>query len=87
MFLVPAQYMVDADSTSYKIPVFDEAAQTKPKEKSTEKPKSLLSLAESKGLSRNDLLKIGESLGLNIDAELTSDERKLLYAHLNKIAD
>lgn len=58
MFLIPAQYMTDADSTSPKIPPFEEPQEIKSKDK----PKSLLAMAESKGLSRNDLLKIGESL-------------------------
>lgn len=70
MFLIPAQYMPDADSTSVKINPFQDNKSV---------PKSLLAFAESKGVSRVELAKIGQELGLDIDAELASDSRKLLY--------
>jgi len=76
MFLIPTQYDIDADSTSYKILPFEEPT--------NEKPKTLLAFAESKGLSRNDLLKVGESLGINVDSELSPEDRKKIYAAILK---
>lgn len=79
MFLIPAQYMPDADSNSIKITPFN-----KPNQDKVDAPKSLLAFAESRGLTRNELAKIGEELGLDIDAELSSDSRKLLYQAILK---
>lgn len=78
-FLIPTLGDVDADSTSYKIPPFEEPPQSEPK------PKSLLAFAESKGLTRADLLKIGEKLGLNPEADLSPEDRKKIYKEIEKV--
>lgn len=77
MFLIPTiPYDTDADFTSPIVTPFEE------------KPKTLLSLAESKGLSHDDLRAIGLKIGLIDGGELNSDDRKKLYEHIaNKTKD
>lgn len=79
MFLIPAQYMPDADSTSIKIIPFDDLYT----ENNVGSAKSLLAFAESKGVSRVELAKIGQELGINTDAELSAQDRKKLFQKLS----
>ena len=76
MFLIPTtSFDVDADFNTLSIQPFDE----------TTKPKGLLSLAESKSLTRNDLLEIGKKLNINTEKGLSSEDRKRLFEYINNL--
>lgn len=78
MFLIPTvPYDTDADFTSPTIDPFE--AEPKPR---TEEPKSLLAMAEFKGLSRAEMATIGKLIGLSPDVELTADDRRKLFDFL-----
>lgn len=74
MFLIPtSSYEVDSDFNSPIINPFE----------NDDKPKSLLALVESKGLTREHLKQIGIKLNISSQAELTAKERRELYEFID----
>jgi hypothetical protein len=75
MFLIPTiPYDTDADFTSPTIEPFEPRA---------EPPKTLLAMAEHKGLTRADLLVIGGKIGIASDKELDAESRKKLFEFIS----
>ena len=79
MFLIPTDpFSIDGDCHSSTIDLFED---DKPK---VSKPSSLLAMAESKGLNRLDLKVIGEKLIIDVNKDLSSEDRKKLFDSLDR---